>query len=228
MTRLPVLDAASRICLSCHGPCCFEHAVPVTGYDLWRLTANLGVPWASLVELGFEKSALYDGFRLDRGPKHYHFTLKRRASGACEFLLELGDAYRRCGVHALRPGACRRYPLVPSDVPDGVEFGNHAICPEPQAARYRAALVELRPQAEEPDAEHGLYRHLLSRWDLLARFVPVETPLTVDQFCDWAAGVYQAIEPLREGARADWQPRAEKLVEEFPLPDVSASSAPAR
>jgi Fe-S-cluster containining protein len=220
MTRLPVLDAASRACLSCHGPCCLEHVVPVSGYDLWRLARNLGVPWASVVELDFDKMPLNDGFRLDRGPKHYYFTLKRRESGACQFLVEIDGGYRRCGVHALRPGPCRRYPLVPSG--DGVELGNHAVCPEPQAAMYRAALGELRHLVDEPEAERALYHRVLERWDLLARFVPVETPLTFDQFYDWIARVYEAIEPLREGARESWQPRAEALAGEFPLPDANS------
>jgi len=222
MTRLPVLDAASRACLSCHGPCCFEHVVPITAYDLWRLARNLGVPWASLVELDFHKIALNDGFRLDRGPKHYHYLLKRRESGACLFLVEIDDTHRRCGVHALRPGPCRRYPLVPADGEGGVEFGNHAICPEPQAAMYRAALGELRHLVDDSEAERVLYHRVLARWDLLARFVPVETPLSFDQFYEWIARVYEAIEPLREGPRAEWQPRAEALADEFPLPEINS------
>lgn len=220
-----MLDASSRACLSCHGPCCFEYTVPISGFDLWRLAHNLGVPWASLVELDFHKIALYDGFRLDRGPKHYFFKLKRRESGACQLLVEIDGGYRRCGVHALRPGPCRRFPLVPSDGPDGVEFAEHADCPAPQAAIYRGALAELRHLVDEPEADRALYHRVLARWDLVPRFVPVETPLTVDQFYGWVSRVYQAIEPLREGARADWQPRAEALASEFPLPDFSAAPA---
>ncbi len=141
VTRLPVLDAASRACLSCHGPCCFEHTVPISGYDLWRLSSGLGVPWASLVELDFHTIMLYDGFRLDRGPRHWFFKLQRRESGACKLLVEIDDTHRRCGAHALRPGPCRRYPLVGGD--DAVEYGAHARCPEPQAAMYRAAAAGL-------------------------------------------------------------------------------------
>ena len=31
--RLPLLDAGSRACASCHGPCCLEHVVPLGGFD---------------------------------------------------------------------------------------------------------------------------------------------------------------------------------------------------
>jgi hypothetical protein len=213
---LPVLDAASRACSSCHGPCCFEYTVPVSGYDVWRLSSGLGVPWSSLVELDFHTVMLYDGFRLDRGPKHWFFKLKRRESGACLLLVELDDTHRRCGAHALRPGPCRRYPLFGGD--GGVELVEQAICPAPQAAMYRAAAVELAWMIDEPERDRALYHCALGRWDQLARVIPVDQPRTVDQFLDWIARVYQAIEPLRHGPRADWQPRAEALAAAFPLP----------
>ncbi len=218
VTSLPVLDAASRACMSCHGPCCFGHSVPISGGDLWRLARGLGVPWQALVELDHHQIGLFDGFRLDRGARHYLFVLKRRASGACHLLIEIDDQHRRCGVHALRPMACRRYPLVDSDAPDGAEFGAHAICPPEKAEIYRAAIPDLRAQIDEPQGERALYQRVLWRWDHLARVTPTDAAMRPDDFYDWVSRVYDAIEPMRSGDRGAWQPAAYLLVDEFPLP----------
>jgi Fe-S-cluster containining protein len=218
---LPVVtDAASRACLSCHGPCCYEHNVSVSAADLRRLARGLAVPWQSLADIDHHPIGLFEGFRLDRGARHYYFLLKRRESGACLLLVEIDDRHRRCGVHALRPMPCRRYPLVDSDGPDGAELGAHAICPPEQAAIYRAGIGELRALVDEPQAERALYKRVLERWDQLARITPADAPLTPDDFYTWVCRVYDVIDALRTPERGDWQPDAYLRVDAFPLPGL--------
>jgi Fe-S-cluster containining protein len=222
VNRLPVLDAASRACHACHGPCCFEYSVPVTGFELCRLASGLGVPWRAIADLSSERDARHDAFRLDRGPAWHLFVLKRRASGACLFLVEIDDTHRRCGVHPLRPGPCRMYPLVVGD--DGLEIGEAALCPAEPAAIYQDALVELRPIADERLADRALYRRALARWEALAARTPAARPLTAEIFVDWIGRLAAALDPLRNtergerGERGAWQPAAYLLIDAFPLP----------
>ncbi len=215
---LPILvdDPATAACSTCPARCC-EHTVPLTGYDVVRLTRALALPWRVVAGLGSHRIALFEGFRLDRGPTHWFFHLRKRDDGACQFLLELPDGYRRCGVHALRPGACRVYPLVP-DLARGGEFGNHALCPDPQRALYEGAIPQLRDGIDEDQAERALYARVRARWDLVPMRVPVERPLDADVFVDWIGKVYDAIAPLRIGERGQWQLAAYELVADFPLP----------
>jgi Fe-S-cluster containining protein len=193
--RLPVLDAGSRACASCHGPCCLAYIVPINGFDLVRLARGLGVPWERLVDLGFEDFPACDGFRLDGGPRHYHFRLKRRENGACILLLEIDETHRRCGVHALRPDGCRRYPLLALD--DGsIGFAeDHAVCPEPQAQAYREARAELGPAVLATAEEREFYRQAVMYWDRRARREPRGAPLPVAVFVDWITNVYDTRDP---------------------------------
>src|SRR5262245_17734466 len=138
MSALPVVqDPASHACAECHGPCCYEYDVNVNGRDLVRLTLALGLPWQAVVRTKTQKSMLFFGFRLDGGPLYFHFYLHRRESGACQFLLEIEGGYRRCGVHALRPDACRIYPLNSHGEADPTLTGD-AICPPGPRAEYEA------------------------------------------------------------------------------------------
>jgi hypothetical protein len=217
--KLPVVDAATRACASCHGPCCFEHVVPISGYDLWRLARGLGVPWEALADTGVHRVPLFAGFRLDRGPDHHFFQLRRRASGACQLLVELESGHRRCGAHGLRPGACRLYPLVP-DRELGAALGEHAVCPDEPRAIYQGAAGELRALVDEDGADRQLDARARARWDVLARRVPVEAPLAVARYVEWTAHLYEAIERLRTVERGDWQLAAYALVDKFPLPEA--------
>lgn len=188
--------------------------MPIGGYDLYRLTRGLGLPWRAVAELEQHRNSLFEGFRLDRGSVHHSFLLRRHDSGACRFLLDL-DGHRRCGVHALRPAPCRVYPLV-----QGGELGEHAVCPDGLRQRWAAAGAA-GAHAEtlaDDTAERVLYGRVRERWDLAAMRIPVERPLDADRFIEFLDGVYGAIDPLRSGARAAWEAEAARLIDEFPLP----------
>jgi Fe-S-cluster containining protein len=195
------------------------YIVHLCGHDLWRLMRGLDLPWTAIAEL----APLYPSpppicFRLDRGPPRHCFTLRRKPSGPCHFLLELHGGLRRCGVHALRPWACRAYPLeVGRDAPDGA-LVFHAACPTNGLQKYVAALPELRPVLHDDRGEWLLYREVLRRWDQLAERVPEERPLTPDLFVEWTNRLYDGLEPLRRPERGEWQLDAYRFVAEFPLP----------
>lgn len=218
--RLPLVsDPATSACAGCAGDCCLSHVVPLSGYDLWRLCRGLGTPWDALAELAEERHPLHFGFRLDRSTVHFHFRLKRRASGACGLLLELPGGHRRCGVHALRPGACRAYPFTARDAdPEAIAIGGHAICPPERAARYLAAAPAMRPLLDEDAAEEALFSRVLARWDLLARHTAPERPRALDDYLGFVDKAYRAVEPLRQGERRAWQPAAYRIVDALDVP----------
>ena len=154
-----IADPATRACAGCHGLCCVEHDVPVNGYELRRLRRALGVPWDALVRVEEAPTLHGLGFRLNRAPLWRRFYLLRRSApdgtlGACHLLLEIGGVHRRCGVHALRPGACRIYPLLPNvEEPHGGYVSGHAICPPeraegcPKMRRHVARVVRFHEEA---------------------------------------------------------------------------------
>jgi hypothetical protein len=76
----------------------------------------------------------------------------------------------------------------------------------------------LSPLLDEDEGEWALWTSVLRRWDEGIRFVPPGQPLETEQFVRWLEALYQAIEPLRQGPRADWQLAAYALVDRFPLP----------
>jgi Fe-S-cluster containining protein len=216
MERLPVLDPATAACSECPAPCCAEHDVNVNGFDLVRLMRGLALSWPSLVNDIEHPHSFFVGFRLDSSSTHHHFYLRRRPDETCQFLLQLDGRWRRCGVHQLRPGACRAYPIRAAG--DEVRLASHIVCPPPQRQLYQSACEAMRVVIDDDSAEDALWRRVLERWDLLARTVPRGQPLPMDAFVDWLLRLYDAVAPLRRGARGEWQLAAYALVDEFPLP----------
>ncbi len=201
------------------------YVVHVGGHDLWRLVRALNVPWDAVAEIAPQYPAPASmSFRLSSAPERRAFSLKRRASGACHFLLELGDGYRRCGVHALRPWACRSYPLVAdAEVARGGALLDHACCPVEGLEAYQAAVDEMLPTLEADRGEEWLYLRVLERWEQAARQAPPERPIAVETWVAWLCAVYDAIEPLRAGERGDWQLAAYERVAAFPLPTTGST-----
>jgi Fe-S-cluster containining protein len=179
-----VIDPATSACAGCSASCCSEHDVEVNGFDLLRLMNGLGMPWDAIVRVEIQPHALFAGFRLDSGPQHHHFYLKRRESGACQFLLELSP-HRRCGVHGLRPGACRLYPLRPNE--SGSVVGSHALCPPPQRELYQLARPKLQAIVDEDSAAEAKWFATVREWDEKMVSVARGQPLPMAEFLDWLA-----------------------------------------
>jgi Fe-S-cluster containining protein len=134
--------------------------VPLTAFDVNRLTDALAVPWQELAVAGV---AFSGGFRLDATQTRWNFRLRQRPGGAC--VLAVGGEYLRCGVHAERPSACRVYPLYVGLRDDGIRvgLGNNAACPPALAMAWSEQAA---PSLVEPEiAEHQRYQELIQRWE---------------------------------------------------------------
>jgi Fe-S-cluster containining protein len=193
LQALPVVSSSPSPCVACRAPCCQKADVPLTGHDVWRLVRTLGLPW--------EAFATYD----ERG-----FRLRVSIDGACTFLLALPDGWHRCGVHALRPSSCRLYPYhvqLLDDPPYAIELGAGAPCPPKEAAAFARRMADAAPLVDDELAEWALYQRVLRRWGKRSGA----------DFARWALGLYDHLEPLRRGARADWQLAAYRLIATYPL-----------
>jgi Fe-S-cluster containining protein len=134
--------------------------VPLTGFDVNRLSDALGVPWDELAVAGV---AFTGGFRLDGSSTRWGFRLRQHPDTRC--LLTVGGEYLRCAAHEARPSACRVYPLYIGLRDDGVRvgMGNNAACP-PVAALGWSELAA--PELVEAEiAEHHRYQERIERWE---------------------------------------------------------------
>lgn len=223
--RLPVLGSEPS-CLDCATACCYEYFVPVNNYDLWRMVTSLGLTWTQLCYAA-EELALYNySFRLDSSARRFSLRLYRRPSGACQFLLQLPNKLQRCGIHGARPQACRQYPFRNAPKHESrVDFISHAVCPAPQKAAWDTRRGEMADDVVDEAAELELSIRAMKRWDVLAEKAPPHQPRLVREYADWILGLYATLEPLRVGARAEWEPAVIAAIDAFPLPEDFSSGS---
>ena len=184
-------------CEGCHGGCCRSFAVPLTGADVFRLTAATG--------LGFWEVACRwpdaDGKISRKYAPALHFAdepaatvlaLAHQDSSAlpgstrCRFLGETApdDSHPlgvgRCGVYGDRPAACRSFPtrfaadgnlVTVHDVPDRGREGVHPayeLCPRPWTAADVDPL-EAPAQLAAARWEMDFFRQVAAAWNRAAR-----------------------------------------------------------
>ncbi len=97
-------DMARLACHDCRGcsECCrgMGDSVVLDPADIWRLCTGTGKTFEELVH-GELELGMAEGMILP------HIKMTGPGEGHCAFL----DAAGRCGIHALRPGLCRLFPL---------------------------------------------------------------------------------------------------------------------
>lgn len=97
------------ICAGCEVDCCSHYTLPLSVVDAYRIRAALGLPWSEFVEFApYRPDSPTWPVRL--ADERVQLALKRRKR-SCSFLLRFGP-HRRCGIHGLRPMACRLFPFI--------------------------------------------------------------------------------------------------------------------
>lgn len=167
--------------------CCTVFDPELTGPDIARLTAALGVEpsvfaWARPVHT---EQAGPDGVRLGTA-ETWELRLRRTTAGdaaigeggarRCIFLLHLGPGLNRCGVYAIRPMICRTFPTAIGR--DMVYAGGPpGVCPE---GAWEAAVLDvstIRVTHGAADLERQRWRAFLAAWNALeaqADLAPLE------------------------------------------------------
>jgi Fe-S-cluster containining protein len=107
-------------------------------------------------------------FDLDTGPSL--LALRRREDSlACPFKLDL-QGFGRCGIYALRPGACRLYPYHLEDprTAEQLRFGTTDYCATRWLHDERTAVV-LERELRRWRADIALDEELAAEWNGSAR-----------------------------------------------------------
>ena len=152
--------------------CCTVFDPELTGPDVARLVAHLGLPPAHFAELAPVRADAIglDGVRLG-GLETRELRLRRTLLGTgegglrrCVFLMHLGPGLNRCGVHAVRPAVCRLYPSDATRF--GVVVGTPSdVCPPDAWVPERVDLRPLRVAHAEAAEERARWRVFLAAWD---------------------------------------------------------------
>lgn len=165
----PVHEGGAEIdmCADCDVDCCSGHVIPVNIFDAWRLRSVLNIPFREFLGLvPHQQGSPTHPVRMHDGK--YTLMLKRRADKSCGFLIKMGSQ-RRCGVHALRPDACRIFPFLPDLEIQEKAVGDELVqmhpshCPWkwPPTTEHKARV--LRDIRDNTD-HRAIDREVLTRW----------------------------------------------------------------
>ena len=184
-------------CEDCHGGCCRSFAVPVTGADVFRLTAATGLDFWDVAcrwpdgdgRIG-RKLAPALHFADEPGPTVlclvHESSSTLPGSTRCRFLTETGPTAEhplgvgRCGQYEDRPAACRSFPtrFAPDgrlvsvhDVPDRGRGGTHPaydLCPRPWSAED-VDPIEAPGRLAAARWEMDFFRTVAAAWNRAAR-----------------------------------------------------------
>jgi Fe-S-cluster containining protein len=100
------------VCGGCEVDCCSNYVIPLNVTDAYRIWKALRLPWTSFAAMArYPSAAPTWPVRLPDGGA---MLALRRRRGSCPFVMRLAGQ-RRCGIHALRPTACRLFPFLPDD-----------------------------------------------------------------------------------------------------------------
>ncbi len=178
----PVAEGGKEadMCAGCDVDCCTGHVIPLNAYDVWRIKSTLNIPVREFVGLGnWDKSVPSHGVRI--GAERFTMILKRRMDRSCAFLLRVGPQ-RRCGIHGVRPDACRIFPFIPDlemqkkQEGDAMVQMHPAHCPWrwPATQEHKARVLQ---DIQDNTAHRKVDRDILSRW-----FWAVGVEKTVENF----------------------------------------------
>jgi Fe-S-cluster containining protein len=183
-------------CASC-GACCHAYYVPLSGYDVWRISRALRIEPAEFVVAHSAHAAPEVGFQLCHDGDTYELALEKAGAfepgQPCIFLEKRPDGTSRCGIYAERPAVCRCYPMkaTPADV---IAFRPGALCPsgawpetEPAQPAWRAAWDVLGQQFEQ-------YRYIVSGWNEQVALHP-DRAFSMDQYLAYVMGMYDKLCP---------------------------------
>jgi Fe-S-cluster containining protein len=183
----PVSQGGAEIdmCAGCDVDCCTGHFIPINCHDAWRIRSTLNLPFRDFVGfVAWEKGLPVHAVRMEQG--RFAMILKRRKDRGCGFLVRLGNE-RRCGIHGVRPDACRIFPYEPDlELQRGME-GDALAQIHPSHCPWRWPATPEHKARVLKDIEDNQQHRVFDRAVLTAWFwcVGVErTPETFFQFLE--------------------------------------------
>jgi Fe-S-cluster containining protein len=181
----PVREGGAEIdmCAGCDVDCCSGHVIPINCFDAWRLRHTLNIPFREFLGLvPWQRSTPTHYVRL--GNDKYTMVLRRRLDKSCQFLLRVG-AQRRCGVHAIRPDACRIFPFLPDLAAQKAQSGHNLLQMHPSHCPWRWPATPEHQARVHKDIEDNARHRELDRDVLSTWFWAIGVEKTVAGFFDF-------------------------------------------
>jgi Fe-S-cluster containining protein len=194
-------------CDGCDARCCRSYTVHVTGSDAYRIASGTGLEMIQFLGYLAQAERTETGFLLQPGGPTYDLILETAPSGEprrpCLFLRvdpETGEG--RCGIYALRPAACRRFPAMRLHGPDGgIGVRDGIVCPDGAWDGYPIDRLSWRVALGHEEREHELYAVVVGEWNARVEAARGITPRTVEQYLDHLWDAYGWITRMRHALR---------------------------
>jgi Fe-S-cluster containining protein len=201
IAQLPLQQPAPALsgidpCATC-GACCYLYYVPLSGYDVWRISRTLGLdPSEFVVAFANPPEAKYTfPFRLCHDGDPYELALEKQGpfqiGEPCVFLDRRDDGTSRCGIYDVRPAACRAYPMELT-AENTMTMRPRALCPsgawsdcEPEQPAWRASWASLATQFDQ-------YRQVVEMWNAQVALQP-DRQFSMDHYLAYVMGVYDKL-----------------------------------
>jgi Fe-S-cluster containining protein len=192
-------------CDGCDARCCSSYAVHVTGEDAFRIARGTGLDMARFLAFRPQVERTDAGFLLERGAPTHDLVLETArtddARKACLFLeRDAATGEGRCGIYALRPGACRRFPAVRLDDREGggrVAVREGIVCPDGAWDCYPIDRLSWRVALAREGRDAELYAVVVGEWNARIEASRPNGPRTFEQFLDRLSDVYAWLAHLR-------------------------------
>ena len=195
-------DVQCRAC-NCTGACCHRYVVNLCGHDVWLISTQLRLRPEEFTVVVSQDNASLGGFRLEPNGKNYGLGLDKRRWGSrgkvtqrgpCIFLIRMKTGVERCGIHAIRPVACRVYPM--SILNDELKQSPQALCPAGSWVLDARQELEWRRSLNSGRMQFDIYSEVLARWNERVDAAPAATHFSILEFYAYLLNAYDRIERL--------------------------------
>lgn len=228
---MPAATPPRTPCDGCDARCCRSYTVHVTGSDAYRIASGTGLEMIQFVGYLPQAERTDTGFLLEPGGPTYDLILETAPSGdarkPCLFLrVDPQTGAGRCGIYALRPGACRRFPAMRLDAAGDGAIGvrDGIVCPEGAWDGYPIDRLSWRVALAREERERELHAVVVAEWNARVEAARETAPRTVEQYLDhlsdayrWITRMRHALRP-RESAGPALLLRVGEALREFPRP----------
>lgn len=177
--------------------CCSNSWVPLTGRDVYRIAATLGLPPSSFTLYAEVSASRPFGFALDKTEVRNNLYLSKRVPQEgekprqdmpCTFLMHLPGGRALCGLDALRPMICHTYPYM-LDEEGKLEPMNGGCSCRVWKLSDTDRLHELGLQAKKK-AEEDEYEQVIAEWNRRVAAYPSEHPHSFESYLDYLITAY--------------------------------------
>lgn len=190
-------------CDTCDARCCSAYAVHVTGDDAWRIAEGLGLPLHGFLAYAPQALRTGTGFLLEPGGPSYDLLLAHATTSdvrpPCVFLRAGDGGPPRCGVYALRPRACRRFPAARLEGSYGVR--DDIVCPPGAWEDHDMGRLSWRVALGREDREAESYAAVVGVWNERVESAARHAAPTVLDYLDYLAEAYRWLVPWRATLR---------------------------